>query len=220
MADVKTPKRTRREQAAQTRERIVEAAIAEFVDAGYTGARMADIAQRAGVAVQTVYFVFHTKPELLQACYEHAVLGPDKVPPPARPFYREALTARTGRAALRALAAGNAEILARAAAIDAVAAGATHEPEALEVRSRSEDLRRRSHTEVVRHLDETFGLREDVDVEHGTDLLMTLAGQQVYLTLTGYGWPRERYVDWLADALATQLLARPGRRPGTQASKR
>ena len=32
-------------------------------------ARMTDIAAEAGVAVQTVYFTFHTKAELLQACY-------------------------------------------------------------------------------------------------------------------------------------------------------
>ena len=79
MTDVKRTKQlnrpTRREQARSTRLKIVRAAHAVFVDRGYGGARMTDIAQAAGVAVQTVYFTFHTKGELLQACYETAVLG-------------------------------------------------------------------------------------------------------------------------------------------------
>lgn len=42
---------------------------------GYTGTRMVDVAAAAGVAVQAVYWVFHTKPELLTACYDLAVQG-------------------------------------------------------------------------------------------------------------------------------------------------
>ena len=43
----------------------MRAAIEVFTESGYVGARMSDIADRAGVAVQTVYFTFHTKAELL-----------------------------------------------------------------------------------------------------------------------------------------------------------
>ena len=212
MGEVKSTKRTRREQAAATRARIVEAALEEFVAAGYSGARMADIAARAGVAVQTVYFVFHTKPELLEACYEYAVLGPDELPPPARPFYRETLTARSGRAALTAFARGYVEICRRAAAIDGVAKGAAHEPEAVAVRARSEDLRRQSFVAIAERLDRDFGLRPGLDRDRAVDLLMMLGGPQTYLTLVEYGWSAEECIEWLADALATQLLARPGRR--------
>ena len=99
---VNTPKRTRREQAAATRERMLRAAIEVFSEAGYVGARMNDIASRAGVAVQTVYFTFHTKAELLQACFDHAVLGPDRLPPLEQPFFAELAAAESGRAALAA----------------------------------------------------------------------------------------------------------------------
>ena len=64
---VKPVRPTRREKALATRERIVRAAIDVFAEAGFVGARMNDIAARAEVAVQTVYFVFHTKAELLSA---------------------------------------------------------------------------------------------------------------------------------------------------------
>jgi len=211
MGDVKGGRKSRREQAAETRVRMVEAALEVFGERGYSGARMADIATRAGVAVQTVYFTFHTKPELLQACYEHAVLGPSGLPPMATPAMRAVFTARSGRAALRAFAEGNTEITARAAAIDDVARGASHEPEAVEVRRHSEALRRDGYRTVVRHLDERFGLRRGLEVESATDVMLTLGGGATYLNLHAYGWSDERFVAWLADVLATQLLARPGR---------
>src|SRR3954452_7777755 len=133
MTGVKSPS-SRRERAAATRQRIVEAALQVFVERGYTGAKMTDIAALAGVAVQTVYFTFHTKPELLRACYESAVLGPDRIPPPLAEWYTEALDSRTADVAVRRFAEGNAAIAVRAAGIDDVARAATHEPEAVEVR--------------------------------------------------------------------------------------
>src|ERR1700710_2743608 len=111
MSDVKRPRSKRREQAAATRERILRAAIEVFAEEGYVGARMADIAARPGVAVQTLYFVFHTKPELLQQCFDHAVRGPDRLVPPEQPVMRDIPQARSGRAALRAFVAGNTAIL-------------------------------------------------------------------------------------------------------------
>lgn len=211
MSDVKRPTQTRREQAAATRGRIVEAALAVFAESGYTGAKMTDIAARANVAVQTVYFTFHTKPELLQACYQHAVLGPSGLPPAQTPAMQEVFRARSGRSALQWFAVGNAEITARAAAIDEVARGASHEPEALEVRRHSEQLRRDGYRRVVDHIAERFGLREGLEPDAATDIMLTLAGGTTYLTLAGYGWSQQQYIDWLVDILASQLLRHPGR---------
>lgn len=36
---------------------------------------MAHVAERSGVAVQTMYFVFHTKAELLSRAHHFAVMG-------------------------------------------------------------------------------------------------------------------------------------------------
>src|SRR6476619_2512672 len=58
---------TRRERAKATRRRIAEAALARFSEYGYAATTMEAIAADAGVAVQTVYFTFHTKAELLLA---------------------------------------------------------------------------------------------------------------------------------------------------------
>src|ERR1700712_1847613 len=81
MAEVNPVKPTRKQQAAATRLRIIEAATGEFVGNGYHGTSMAAIAKRANVAVQTVYFVFHTKAELFAAAVDAAVLGAEDRPP-------------------------------------------------------------------------------------------------------------------------------------------
>jgi AcrR family transcriptional regulator len=209
--DVNAPRQTRRDKAAATRERMITAAIEVFTDQGYTGARMADIAERAGVAVQTVYFTFHTKGELLQACFYYAVLGPEKLPPPQQRFWAEIQAARSGRAALAAFVGGNAAILARAAAIDEAAKAAPHEPDAAAVVAYSEQLRREGHREVATMLADRFGLRVGLDVESATDLLLMFGSSATYLTLRRYGWSDERYITWLTGTLAQQLLARPGR---------
>jgi AcrR family transcriptional regulator len=207
----KAPKLTRREQAAATKARVVRAAIEVFTEAGYVGARMGDIASRADVAVQTVYFIFHTKGELLQACFDDAVLGPDRLPPQAQPFYADLLAAKSGRSAIAAFVRGNAAINARSASIKEVAESASHEPDAVAVVTRSERLRREGYAEVIANLAKRFGLRPELDIESATDLLLFLGSGSTYLTLHRYGWSEERYVDWLTETLAQQLLARPGR---------
>ena len=193
---------------------MIRAAHEVFTDAGYVGARMTDIAEHAGVAVQTVYFAFHTKAELLQACFEFAVLGPERRPPMQQAPFADLFNARSGRTALAVFVRGNTAILRRAAAINEVAASAPHEPDAAAVVANSERLRRKGLAEIVELVDDRFGLRASLDRDDATDLLLMLSSPATYLTLQRYGWSDEKYVDWLTDALATQLLARPGRGKG------
>ena len=209
---VKPTKPTRRERALATRERIVRAAIDVFAEAGFVGARMNDIAARAGVAVQTVYFVFHTKAELLTACFEYAVHGPERLPPPQQPFWSTVMTARSGRAALDAFVRGNTAILARVAVVDEVAKSVPHEPDAAAVVTHSERLRRDGYRTVAEHLADRFGLRAGLTVQTATDLMLMFGSPATYLTLHRYGWSDEAFIEWSTDTLAAQLLARPGRR--------
>lgn len=211
MSAVKRSGMTRREKAAATRERMLGAAIEVFAEEGYGGARMVDIAARAGVAVQTLYFVFHTKPELLQGCFDFAVLGPDRLIPPEQPPFREFATARSGRAALRAFVAGNTAILERVATTDEVARAALHEPEAAAVVASSERLRRDGYRELLATIAERFALRDGLDLEEATDLLLMFGSSATYLAMMRAGWSGERFEAWLTDTLARTMLARPGR---------
>jgi len=61
------PRPTRR--GAATRERIIEAATEVFARRGVHGTRVADIAERAGVAYGLVYHHFRNKEEILSAIF-------------------------------------------------------------------------------------------------------------------------------------------------------
>jgi AcrR family transcriptional regulator len=83
VAHVKTPRsyssRVRDEQAARTRIRIVEAADELFRERGYTGTTMKDVAERAGVARDTVHAVFGTKARLLPAIIDLRLVPDESV---------------------------------------------------------------------------------------------------------------------------------------------
>jgi AcrR family transcriptional regulator len=64
-----------RQQAAQTRTVVLAAATALFGDRGWSATGMRDVANEAGVAVETVYANFRTKAELLLAAIDVGVLG-------------------------------------------------------------------------------------------------------------------------------------------------
>jgi AcrR family transcriptional regulator len=66
----------REAQAAQTRERVLDAAVATFRTSGYSGTSLAQIAKAAGVSVETVKQL-GPKSSLLLAAFGHAFTGID-----------------------------------------------------------------------------------------------------------------------------------------------
>ena len=200
-------KPTRREQAALTRLRILEAAHGAFVSRGYTGTRMVDVAEAAGVAVQTVYFVFHTKPELLTACYDLAVLGgQDALPPPLQPWHIAMMTATTGADSIAQLVDGTTAICERVALLDETVRAALHEPEAVAVHERGEQLRRQDFDRVVARWDAQFGLRKGLSRAACLDLVLVHTGPSTYRQLVvDYGWTTKAYKSWLRGTLSSLL---------------
>jgi AcrR family transcriptional regulator len=59
----------RRQQAAERREQILDAACAVFGEKGYAGASMRDIARAVGVTEGLIYHYFSGKQELIHACW-------------------------------------------------------------------------------------------------------------------------------------------------------
>ncbi|TGY88137.1 TetR/AcrR family transcriptional regulator [Marinicauda algicola] len=51
---------------------ILDAALAEFTEAGFAGAKVEDIARRAGVSKGTIYLYFDTKEAMLKALVEQS----------------------------------------------------------------------------------------------------------------------------------------------------
>lgn len=208
MADVKPPdhaKPTRRERARATRLRITRAAYARFRERGYAGTTMADVAESAGVAVQTVYFVFHTKTELLSGAYELAVLGEDDPQPPElQAWYLAAAAEPDIGAALSSVVRGVGEIIRRAAPLDTVVrAAGSHDPEAAAVWEHHEQLRIHGYGRIVAVLAKKAPLRPGVTLGRATDLFLFYLGPLAYVGLVmDRGWS---YDDWLEWTVATLL---------------
>jgi len=200
---------SRKARAARTRAAIIMAATEEFRASGYHGTTMAAIAKRAHVAVQTVYFVFHTKPALLTAAIDNAVMGEnDPAPPDQTPWWQEATTTTDGPQAIELFVTNVAEISTRSAVLARVAvAAATTDPEIVDLITHHESLRTQGFRTYIDTLVSRGLLREELDPAEATDVLLTLAGADVFLNFTeGHGWTLQRYVAWTTEALCTLLL--------------
>ncbi len=77
---VKRPYRSarRREQASETRQRIIRAAYDLFVHQGYGRTTIADVARSAGVALETVYAAYRNKPALLRQVWYATMRGDEE----------------------------------------------------------------------------------------------------------------------------------------------
>ena len=61
---------TRRQKVEVREQAILDAALAVFIEHGYRGARIAEIARRAGIAEGTIYIYYKTKVDLMDAIVE------------------------------------------------------------------------------------------------------------------------------------------------------
>lgn len=180
-----------------------------FVRQGYAATTMDEIASGAGVAVQTVYYTFRTKGALLCEVMDVTAAGADTAPPVAqRPWMREAMTSPSPQRALALAIEHGTAIFERAAPLwPAVNAAAAADATVGEYWARVAADRRAGQHALVTRLAELGGLRPGLDVERGTDLVVTLVGHDVYSGLVGAGWTVPAYKAWLFATLAQQLLA-------------
>ena len=201
----------RREQAEQTRRRIIGAAAKLFEERGYEGASIAAIAEEAGVSQETVYARFRNKRTLLGELVRGAVRGDDPAPVPQQAGPRAIAVATDQREQLRLFAADIVLRLERAAPVVAIVAGASRsEPELAELLARLHADRLRNLRVLVHAVAGNGPLRlgEDAAVE----TVWALTSPELHQLLSRVrGWTRRRYRDWLADSLAQLLLPESGR---------
>jgi TetR/AcrR family transcriptional regulator of autoinduction and epiphytic fitness len=211
--DVKgSPPRSRNERAAATRRTVVDAAYRLFCDGGYAATTMELIASSAGVAVQTVYYVFRTKAQLLQEVVEVAAAGEhDPVPVIERPWMREAMASPDAHRALAVSIEHGVDIYARVAPLNpALAVAAAADPQVAAFRARIAGTRRRGMSAMVSGFSERRQLRSGVTVERATDVMFVVISHETYLGLThDAGWSLPEYKAWLFQTISQQLLAVP-----------
>jgi AcrR family transcriptional regulator len=191
----------RARQAAQTREAILAAATELFATQGWAGTAMRDIADAAGVSVETVYSSQGSKIALLLAAVDAAVVGDlEDVGLADRPEFAAVASGSRGdrAAALAALGAGIQRrtvglhlALREAAAADAVAA------------DRLAELEERRRADIGQALALVAG-RPVTDEER--DGLWAITGAEVYDALTRRsGWTEHDFQTWAADVIVRLL---------------
>lgn len=205
VAEVKK-KLSRQEKAAITRRRMLQAAYDVFCEQGFKATTMDAIAQRADVAVQTLYFTFHTKDELLREVHEWTVLGDDPTPPPMQRWYRAAIAEPDAVRSLQLIAEGLAAIDARVAPMVPVFDAVAGDP-AGAVWARAQELRRAGMEDLVEMLVKKHPLRPGVTKRRAADVLFVLGGPEAYRSFVLQArWSSKQWSAWVARALAHEMF--------------
>jgi AcrR family transcriptional regulator len=208
MTDVKPPRVSRSDRAKRTRARLAAAAAELFAEQGYAGTTMEAVAKRAGVAVQTVYFVFHTKPRLLVESVRRAGGGSEgDADVMARSWIQDVVAAPNGARRLALALEHGSLIYLRIGPLWPTVLAALGEPEVREaweliVRGRRDGMRRVMDLMAVRG-----ELKPGVDAGLASEILFGLHRHETYLAFTQEaGWSFDRYRAWTYATLCLQLL--------------
>lgn len=201
--DVKSPKRTYREEQAQaTKDRICAAARRLFADQGYRMTSVAAIAAEAGVAERTVYAAFGAKREILSAICETWLEDAH-----ARELVAEAVdepdpmgTLRLAARFLRALFETGYDVMVL---FDAASAEDPQTRAMLRAK-----LEGRNHVQNL--IIDSVKDHLVVPLPAAQAVYRALAAVGVYQELVvESGWTIDQYEQWVLTQLARQLLALP-----------
>ncbi len=202
-------KKSRRQRAEATKRKILLAAQEEFTSAGYHGATIASIAARAGVAPQTVYFVFHTKAELISAAIDTLVMGEDDpVIPQDTDWWRRMVDDPDPVVALQHFVRGAAPLFQRASGLaEILRAAALTDEEVRRTHEHHEQLRALGFHEVIEVLAAKGPLSSGLNVDTATDALLVMFSDSTYVQLTQErGWSHDEVVEWFCELLPRALL--------------
>ncbi|MET7335837.1 helix-turn-helix domain-containing protein [Nonomuraea sp. NPDC005650] len=209
MSDVKRTNK-RAQKAQETRRRILAAALELFARDGYGATNLQDVADKAGVAVQTIYFVFGNKRALLKELVDVTIAGDDEpVATMDRPWYTDALAAGTAHDMVRAYVTGTTSILERVAPIGKVLeAAVASDPEVAALWPHEVNPRYVVQRQAAEALVAKPGARARLSAEEAADLLFGLLSPELYLLFVQErGWSRERWEQWVCQTLHAQLCS-------------
>jgi len=188
---------------------MLEAAYATFAESGYWAATMQAIAARAGVATQTLYFSFNTKPDLMREVVSFASAGTaESTPVPLRPWYQEAQSSDDPGRILELLVTGGGDILGRLGPISrAIEEAVAAEPSVAEfqktlIRSRREGMRL-----LLKRVAKVGRLRAGLDVDKATDIVFVLDSPEMLRRFSACDWSLDEWTKWTLSALQELILA-------------
>ena len=220
MSDSVKDKPSRAEKTRLTRRRIVAAAADLFLDLGYGATTLDQVAARAGVAVQTVYFHFGNKATLLKEALDVAAVGDDE--PVAlldRPWLKELAAEPDPVRVIELWMNGSREIMERVAPLLAVVRGTVGTDRDLAAQWDVNEGQRRTAFRVLADLLADRGaLLPGLTVEGAADLAFLITSAENYIVATHtLGWTPEHWQRTMATLLTLGLL---GETPGYGATLR
>ena len=198
----------RRQGAARTRTAILDAARELFADRGYIATPMTAIAERAGVALDTVYASVGRKPELARLLIETAISGTNQaIPADQRDYVRAVQAAPDAGTRIAIYAAAVAAMAPRLALVLAIIQQAARdEPELAALWDQIAERRAANMRRFVADLAAVAPLR--IDPGEAADIVWATNATEMYQLLVGQrGWSPQRYERFLADTWRRLLLA-------------
>jgi AcrR family transcriptional regulator len=198
--------------AAASRARIAEAATRLFLVDGYGPTTITAVGRAAGLGVQTVYYSYPSKSDILVGCLDHAVDGADRrdaAPDLAdQPWVRAVVAEPDPARRVFLHARGAAELLGRAAGVqDLVRAHAVGDPVLHAAWERDEARRRAVHRLLVEACDRDGVLRPGLDVERATDVVSLVLGPETWNALVRRGgWSALAWARWAHRTLLADLV--------------
>ena len=198
----------RRETAARTRQAILAGALELFTVRGNTATSMAAIAERADVALDTIYASVGRKPELARLLIETAISGSaHAVPADERDNVKAIRAAPDAETKIAIYASAMRMIAGRLAPVLGMiqqAAGA--EPQLTSLWREISERRAANMRRFAADLAAVGAL--GVDLGDAADIVWAANAPELYQLLVGRcGWTPERYEDFLADTWRRLLLA-------------
>jgi AcrR family transcriptional regulator len=201
---------SRREAAAlETRRAIVDSAHRLFLEKGYGGTSLTDVAEAAGVSVQTLYAQLGSKRVLLKEVLDVAIAGDhEPVAIRDRPAVAAIEAEPDGVTKLRLLAQMATTIAARYEPVDRmIRSAAAVDPDVDEQLEQAERGRLAGMGEFAQHLHDAGVLRQGLTVEEAGQRIWSLHGALLYRQLhVVLGWSHEHVADFIADLLVAALL--------------
>ena len=191
---------------------MVLAARRAFVDHGYGATTLQQIADDAGVSVQTIYATFGNKRTLLEAALDVSIAGDDEpVAVNDREWMHDVFHHPDAATRLAAYAAACRRISGGAADMFAVVqAAAAVDPGLADLAATVDERRRIGARSIIDGLVEIGALRPGLSTAEAVDILWTLNSPAIFqLLVRQSGWSAGRYEQWLAETFQAQLLA-PG----------
>jgi AcrR family transcriptional regulator len=198
----------RRQGAARTRTAILDAARELFAERGYIATPMTAIAERAGVALDTVYASVGRKPELARLLIETAISGTDQAIPADQRGYVRAIQAAPDAGTKIAIYAAAVTVMAPrlALVLAIIQQAARDEPELAALWDQIAERRAANMRRFVADLAAVASLR--IDPGEAADIVWATNATEMYQLLVGQrGWSPQRYERFLTDTWRRLLLA-------------